>query len=1319
MGSKVRRAGGSATGGGMNFQAAVTAIATIYMARGRPLMWLDKLIDDTPVAVEAETGGAGDDIRLFLKGAKTVEVQAKKGLRSGADLWGSLLKLASAVTTGAANFGVLAVSPSSSATVKEDLANDLIRIGNGRVDGLSDIAKTFMDKLAAARIKALDACARLRIQTVPALAADQAAIQAARAELAHVCATDADTDAAWKAIYTDASAQIEQRGRRDVASVLRLLRAEGIAIASTAKASPIQLLSKLSRWTLATHATFTIFGVDTPLKTDEDWIPLSAVVRDDKANESTSLEEALRRYQEWETRSAPRGARSVNPETLGRFVTRTVLVAGPGMGKTTLLKRVARRYSEDQIPVLLVRLSAVAARIRAGFGFEEAVFELGLDGSGISVAEARDARFPNWMLLCDGLDECGSLQEQVAAGLARFAQGHPDSRILITTRPIGYNAAHFKDWRHYDIFALDTSAAHRTAAQLIEATAPPGSELSNDAFEICRRELSDRPIAKVVGRTPLLIGLSVAILLRGRELGATRERVFAQIFDLIGEAPNARSPEPPAPPSLLRRFLDILGWQITSHPLATIKETIDRCALDLAADMGTTRIAAVANAERFLDYWQNVGVVERVGQGGQQTLSFIHKSFGEFAAAHYLRTLPATQQPQVVREIADSEAWSEVLRLAGMLGMADILAAQLRLALPERLVLATELVAEADPPPSRPLRVKLLEQAFAIMGGTRQWLAFDIGKPLIASARRFPDEVGAIAATYLEAREPWSRLIAWACTVAAGPRFYDLDDLVGTLRDNIKAVGPTISSSLGGGVVLARGDEHALAEAFVLEASEEILDRAPAQVADALLQEVFNYDNLGSVGFMSKAMQLADAKGRNYQIGKPEWSKAALSWLNFPAGFHEASRNLYQLIFEALDLPPDIAGADAEPLPPALLHLSAFIDASGMNKVAAGDFWSWSEPFDRNSIIAALRGFVAATGLDRDKLCQDAVLARRYLETKKDRFIYDITTNVDAPPMDWTRARSLGLDAMQIETAITHPSHWLKWIAANLLGVLLEPAELQKAVERLFATGRRRTLWGAAALAEELGRDLALPIVLDRLAKPLVPGCEYLFELLEDLKEPWSPDVEAAIRTGLFAADVDTAKAAAKLALALARPGIPKLADMIDQAYAYWLKHEEPYPTKGGVIPASPRANLAKAGARLGLPSYETIKNYLSDERSDIYDIGARLLVERLQQPHGERLQFFNEVEAGEVQGRVVDKVLASGVRLDAEELTAAERLLVSADKVVRYCAMALLHERYMGTERIQRHAERMSADSEHQIRNRALSKAVDGGSLQGSSRAR
>ena len=46
--SKKRRriAGGAATGGGINYQAAVSAIAYVYMARGQQLSWLEKVAED-------------------------------------------------------------------------------------------------------------------------------------------------------------------------------------------------------------------------------------------------------------------------------------------------------------------------------------------------------------------------------------------------------------------------------------------------------------------------------------------------------------------------------------------------------------------------------------------------------------------------------------------------------------------------------------------------------------------------------------------------------------------------------------------------------------------------------------------------------------------------------------------------------------------------------------------------------------------------------------------------------------------------------------------------------------------------------------------------------------------------------------------------------------------------------------------------------------------------------------------------------------------------------------------------------------------------
>jgi len=72
--------GGSATFSGTSHQAGVIAFVYAHMLAEARLDWL-RPSDDTPLAVEAETGGAGDDLRIEFGRAQSVEVQAKHGLK--------------------------------------------------------------------------------------------------------------------------------------------------------------------------------------------------------------------------------------------------------------------------------------------------------------------------------------------------------------------------------------------------------------------------------------------------------------------------------------------------------------------------------------------------------------------------------------------------------------------------------------------------------------------------------------------------------------------------------------------------------------------------------------------------------------------------------------------------------------------------------------------------------------------------------------------------------------------------------------------------------------------------------------------------------------------------------------------------------------------------------------------------------------------------------------------------------------------------------------------------------------------------------------
>ncbi len=244
----------------------------------------------------------------------------------------------------------------------------------------------------------------------------------------------------------------------------------------------------------------------------------------------------------------------------------------------------------------------------------------------------------------------------------------------MTTRPVGYRAAHFAEWRHYDLAPLDPSHAATHVAKLLEALSDDDQQGGFD--KVAADQLKNREIREIVGRTPLLLGMAAAVLASGRDLGSTRETLFEQIFALVDDIPR-RSLSKPAGDAVLNRMLDILAWHLTAQPLLPCPEMERLCAADLAVETGDPVLKAADLAQSILAYWEDAGLIERVGSGSVQVYGFIHKSLGEFAAARRLCELPEPRQLEALQQCMADSAWNEVLRFAGLRGPADQVAAQI------------------------------------------------------------------------------------------------------------------------------------------------------------------------------------------------------------------------------------------------------------------------------------------------------------------------------------------------------------------------------------------------------------------------------------------------------------------------------------------------------------------------------------------------------------------------------------------------------------------------------------------------------------------
>ena len=511
--------GGSAAAGGFGFQAQIGAIAGTHTLSGTPVQWIDGLSNATSCAVSFETSGPGDDLSLELVDGSIVEIQVKKGLRADDRFWSAINSLCEGIHCDRCSYGILIVCPNSSIPVRRGYALALERIGAGRNDRASTEQQRMTNHLATRGFDAESICGRLRIRMVSALEDAGDAIAAARAELRQVCADERQVPLAWNALCQDSLSAIANRSRRTVSSLSAHLRASGIDIEDAAKGSPAAISDRLLRWTMSRTEHFEILGIPRSLSMDQAWLALTAVVRDASTEQQPTIEQALAEYHALGEKKPRTDDNVIDARTIGTFRKLCVVVGGPGSGKSLLLKVLAREFAQDSYVSVRVRLRDLATRMqKTGCGVEEGLMQLGTDGTGVSREQLRAASLSDLVLLCDGLDECGERQFDIASGLKDMSTAHPSYRIVVTTRPIGYITSELRDWRHYEIAPLAESDTARHLETLCRCVLDDDSvEGTDELLPRIRTYLEKGSGSKVLARSPLLLAFGAALFLNWRD----------------------------------------------------------------------------------------------------------------------------------------------------------------------------------------------------------------------------------------------------------------------------------------------------------------------------------------------------------------------------------------------------------------------------------------------------------------------------------------------------------------------------------------------------------------------------------------------------------------------------------------------------------------------------------------------------------------------------------------------------------------------------------------------------------------------------------
>lgn len=1274
-----RNAGGAATASGMNFQAAVTAIAGSHLLLGASLGWLDGLVEDIPTAIWAETGGPGDDVRIELRNGEILEAQVKRGLSRGDKLWVAMLALATGLDAGTIQYGALIVSPDTSKTIWTQLSADSRRLGEGRTDGLSEIGQEWLSRLNVAALPADAVCARLRIYVVHASAADPASVTMAQTRLASLFASAAQVELVWLRLYRDAHAITERRGRWEQAGLARTLMAMGMQ--TTAAATPASVAPRVSRWAFDANQSFSLLGVKSLLSIDKAWLPLKAGVADLSEQELTDPAAALARYHagSGNPRSGRNKQKTLDTEWIGRFHTRAVVVGGPGMGKSTLMTRLARLYARDGLPILKVRLRDIAARLADGNGFDESVLQLGLDGSGVSLLQARESSLADWVLLCDGLDECDSQQDLVATRIRQFSAGNPRVRIIVTTRPIGYQTGELSEWRHYELLAPEAEQGKANLAKLLQAASPKRAAEGPDwAVALATEQLEGSAAKDVISRNPQLLGMAASLLARGGSLGASKTELYQNLFEVIDAEPNIRKAVDNQPDSVvLARVFDIVGWELIADPLAKISHVLSRSAIHLGADLDVTQLKAESIVNAALKYWQQVGLIEQVRHGTMSLITFIHKTFAEFAAARFMWTThDAAERARLLASCLDDyERWSEVVVFASAQMGEEVLQALLaRAALGDRQALerALGLLVITPAGVSDDTAQHLVRLAFAQVDADNTVMAYRFGSLLAQLVSRFESVIGALAIARLDSSQLWTQRVAWACAVETA--LVDIDSGQTKLREFLATGSRSTSVGLLGGLILSRGPEDALHERMALALVRRgLADRSVDRLA-ALLQ-MFTNQTFDTVGFNIKLSELADKAGMELPRVRHRLDNDALAALISPVEYWQARNTAIDALLHTLATLNRSFGNGAALEPP--LQLSALFEVTGWNESPASDVWWAMNPTDSEPLREVLRGMIALSVIHPGQLqLEAAAVCARMKDERADpeAWFFPHTVEVDVPELDWSRAGSLGLDHAKLEHAALQRPQWLAVSATNLLESLEppDPGRLADLLAKAIGFG----LLTASYLARQQGK-IGLKLLLDRLDGPITTGFEHLLGTLAKTSATW-PQVATGVHKAMHASSARVAVAAATLTLKHVESGAVVPESVLEAAYQHWLANEEPYPTSSGTIPDSPRKTLLEAMNHLQPFPDDRVFELLNDTRGDVKDLALSWLIQRATRSPKSRSKLVASVREKLPRAAAVAKLLDSAIAFDEAEISQLCGLFSDADPAYRLAALRLIKSHRM-----------------------------------------
>ena len=335
---------------------------------------------------------------------------------------------------------------------------------------------------------------------------------------------------------------------------------------------------------------------------------------------------------------------------------RIMVLADPGMGKSTLLRREVcltaqeERQSlknntkklEEIVFPLFLRLSDLAETPEEIIDAIPVLIQRECSEMATEVMELlwEKLKIGKCLLLLDALDEVPTEhRKRLFEKLNRFAQRKPPCRIICTSRIVGYGGAFVQGAKEVEIVPFSQKQIEeyietwfRNAAGYLNHDAVSASSLI--------RELRNKPQIRGLAQNPLLLSLICSLYQeKGLMLPARRCQVYEQaVRYMLGKWSKKRNPElNDAWIDAKTELLEELAYQFScdGKEIFTLRELRKMIDEYLRSGNASTDFDNLKASQLITELSEQDGILQKLHKDGDQYL-FLHRTFQEYLTACYL-----------------------------------------------------------------------------------------------------------------------------------------------------------------------------------------------------------------------------------------------------------------------------------------------------------------------------------------------------------------------------------------------------------------------------------------------------------------------------------------------------------------------------------------------------------------------------------------------------------------------------------------------------------------------------------------------------------